>query len=212
MFGWIRRMYDAVSGDIDETVRGWVHDLVNGLYGFLHLIFGDIGAAWDKLVHAIWLAWHAVAIFTEAVWYKFYQIVRQIIPAIIREYRALYHDAVNLANKVLAWAQHAISVVTHALETAIRDLTNWVVQHVYDPLKKAFDAAWQWITHEGATIWHYISNPPLLAALIFDDLIALLERNAWAVAGKLGKFGLSLITHNLRQFATLIEDILDAIL
>lgn len=212
MFGWIRRMYDAVAGDIDETVRRWVHDLVNGLYGLLHLIFGDVGKAWNVLVNAILLAWRAVDTFTEAVWYKLWIILRSIIPAVIREYRRLIHDVNVYAHDVLNWAQRAISSVEHAIERGLRDVENWVIRDIWNPLKSAFDTAWHWITHEGAVAWYYISHPADLAALLFDHLIAKLEADAWSVAERLGKFALSLVVRNLPRFAKLAEDIIDAIL
>jgi hypothetical protein len=53
MFNWIRHAYDTVTGKIDSTVASWVHGLINGLYSFLHVIFGDVGKAWDDFWHDI---------------------------------------------------------------------------------------------------------------------------------------------------------------
>ena len=47
MFGWIARAYNWATGKIDTTIAGWVHDLINGVWGFLHGAFGLVIDAWN---------------------------------------------------------------------------------------------------------------------------------------------------------------------
>lgn len=75
-----------------------------------------------------------------------------------------------------------------------------------------FTEVYGWINKEGRLVYCYITHPSKLAALVFDALIVELERQAWSVGERLGKFFLSLILHNIKRFALLVEDILDAIL
>jgi len=48
MFNWIDSAWHRATGAIDSTIANWVHALVRGLYSFLHVIFGDVGRAWDN--------------------------------------------------------------------------------------------------------------------------------------------------------------------
>lgn len=205
-------MYDSAAGSIDNTVRSWVRDLINGLYGYLHLIFGPVITAWDKLMHAGWLVWHTLDEFTGEVVTTIARIIRQVIPAVIAWAKAQVARLERYATDIYNFAVRELNALRQFVLNLIASLTVWIVSHVYNPLKAAFDAAWHWITNEGAVVWHYISNPEDLVTLIWDHLIARLERDAWDVAGKLGKFTLSLIAHNLPRLAALIEDVLNAIL
>lgn len=205
-------MYDSAAGAIDDTIRSWVHDLINGLYGYLHLIFGPVIAAWDKLVHAGWLVWHAVSSFIDEVTITLARILLKVIPDLIKWAK----DAIALVQRyavdVYNFAVRELNALRAFVLKLIADLTTWVISHIYDPLKAAFDLAWHWITHEGAIVWHYISNPADLVDLLWDYLIAKLEREAWNIASKLGRFFLALVAHNLTRLVTLIEDVLSAIL
>lgn len=49
MFSWIAKAYDWATGKIDGTIAGWVHDVISGLWGFLHSLFGGIIDAWNDL-------------------------------------------------------------------------------------------------------------------------------------------------------------------
>jgi hypothetical protein len=57
MFNWIDSAWHRVTGTIDSTIANWVHALIRGLYSFLHVIFGDVGKAWD----AFWKDVHVFA-------------------------------------------------------------------------------------------------------------------------------------------------------
>lgn len=205
-------MWSSVTGRIDATVAGWVRDLVNGLYSFLHLVFTAEGRAWADLVHtALWVGRDLTSFFG-SVYRKLFQIIRQTIPAIITEYRRLVDAATKFIQSVLSYVISEIARVTRYIDSLINGAINWVIVHVYDPLARDIATAWQWITTSGRKVLYYIEHPDALAELIFDAMIAVLEREAWTVADKLGRFFLALVAKNMLRFAALIEDILDAIL
>ena len=168
MFNWIAHAYRVVTGAIDSTVQRWVHDLINGLYSFLHVIFGDVRKVWGYLWRDVGTFWQAIDHFGITV------------------YRALNH----LYRK---W---------------IPDIIHWIERDILAPLIRA----WHWILHEGAIMWHYISHPALLVDYLWEHLIIKIEREAWNVADRLGRFAVALIWRNLNHFLILIEDVLDAIL
>jgi hypothetical protein len=145
MFGWIRNAFDWASGKIDDTIRGWVSDLIHGLYAFLHLIFGAVGAGWDEL-----------------------------------------------------------SRYAYDLRVALDKFSSATA--------RGFDDLYHWINKEGREVFYYITHPAKLVDLIWDDILAKLEREAWTVGERLGKFFMSLILHNLKRFMLLLEDILHAAL
>lgn len=205
-------MFDSVTGSIDNTVQRWVHDLINGLYGFLHLIFGVVGAAWEQFMNSLRDIEHGLGSFIDQVGQTFYHLYRAIIPAIIREYRRLYADVLMFAQRIYHDLLVAIQDVRQFIDRLIHDVEQWVITDIWRPLLRSLTAAWDWIGHQGDTLWYYLTHPPALIDLLWDHLIAKLEAEAWNVAEKLGKFALSLVYRNVVRFAHLIVDIVDAIL
>lgn len=205
-------MYDNAYGAVDNTVRGWVRDLINGLYGYLHMIYGDVGSAWFHLEGAALDYWRALTSFAGSVLASFAHLFKVLIPAIISEYRKLFTEAENFIKTVYDDALKGLDRVTHLIASTADALWQTILRDVWRPLLGSLTDAWTWIKHEGATAWYYISNPAKLVDLIWLYLIAKLEREAWIIGSLLGKFFLSLIIHNLKRLALLIEDILNAVL
>lgn len=205
-------MWDATAGVIDDTIRSWVHDLVNGLYGFLHNIFGLVGAGWDKFVTELHFAWQGLAGFMREVTYSLSFIVHYLFPATLKRIDALVGAVKHYAIDVYDFAVHVYDTLRNLIAAGLRDLKTFVLQDVYKPLFDFITQAWHWITHEGAVVFYYISHPAALVELIWDELVAKLEAEAWNIGSKLGKFFVSLIVHNLQRFVLLLEDILSALL
>lgn len=205
-------MWSSASGAISGTVRSWVRDLMNGLYGFLHAIFGDVGTAWNDLQTAFLNVWHAAQRFALSVIAVVAYILRVLIPAVIHDYNRLVSDVTNFAKGVYNYAVAQIERVVRLIASSVDAVYQLVLRDVWRPLLASLTDAWHWITHEGATAWAYISNPVKLVDLIWTFLLAKIEAEAWNIGSLLGKFFLSLIIHNLKRVALLIEDILDAVL
>src|SRR5215469_5700971 len=212
MWSWLSSMWSSVFGRISDTIRNWVIDVINGVYGYYHFIDTLIRDAWhDVAVTSYWL-WRNLDGIARSIYIRLWQIIRQAIPAIINEYRALYRDAINLGTWVYNTLRTAVDDAIRFAQSVYNSAINWVIQNVWNPLYNSLLTAFKWITERGETLWYYITHPDALVSLIFDALIALLEREAWSVADRLGKFFAALIVKNLTQFVILIEDILDAIL
>jgi hypothetical protein len=205
-------MYNSASGAIDNTVRNWVHDLINGLYGFLHMIFGDIGSAWNALQAAALGIWHTLEKFSSYVALAFHYLFKVLIPAIIAEYRKLYADVMKFATSVYDYAVKEIDRLGNLITSTADALWQLILRDIYDPLFKIAQTAIQWIQREGALVLYYIQHPDKLVELFWNSLIAKLEAEAWDIGALLGKFFLSLVVRNLPRFAALLETILDAIL
>jgi hypothetical protein len=87
MFGWLRSAFDWASGKIDDTIRAWVHDLISGLYTFLHIIFGDVGKAWSELERGVYDLWHVLDVFGRQV----VKVADELFAWINHEGRTLWH-------------------------------------------------------------------------------------------------------------------------
>jgi hypothetical protein len=205
-------MWKSASGAVDNTVRSWVHDLINGLYGFLHLIFGLVGDAWHTFEATALSYWHGLTRFVNNVVVTFYYVIKVLIAAVIKEYRKLFAEAEKFITTVYNFVVRQVLYLIHLIAHSIDSLWQLILRDVYRPLLKFITQAWHWITHEGALVLYYITHPEKLADLLWAHLIAKLEREAWTVGALLGRFFLSLIIHNLKRVALLIEDILDAVL
>lgn len=205
-------MFDSAAGAIDNTVRTWVRDLVNGLYGFLHIVTGLVGDAWNVLMATALELWHGLASFVNSLVAFLIWIRRVLIPAIIAEYRKLFAEAEKFITSVYNYVLQQVKNLIHLIAKTADDLWQLVLRDVYRPLLASLTQAWKWITTAGALVLFYITHPDKLVDLLWLYLIAKLEREAWNVGALLGKFFLSLIVHNLRRVALLIEDILNAVL
>lgn len=205
-------MFTAAISAVPDAVRIWVRDIVNGVYGYLHGLFGLIGDGWDRLESAAFLAWHAVTGFMDEAVTAFYRILHVIIPAVITAYRLAVSKVEQYATDIYRWSLREFALARAALDAAISGVRNFVVNDVWRPLHNDVTAIIDWIRKIGDVVWYYISHPAVLVDLIWDHLIFKLEAESWNVAAKLGRFGLSLVVRHVKRFALLAEDILDAIL
>jgi hypothetical protein len=111
-----------------------------------------------------------------------------------------------------------LSIIFSGVGDAWTELEHWVSGFAHeinlfaDKIWRAFDDAYRWINHEGWLVYHYLSHPSLLVDLLWDHIIVKLEKEAWNVADRLGRFFASLFIRNLRHFLLLMEDILHAVL
>lgn len=212
MWQWIVNMWEGVFGRISDTIRNWVRDLINGVYGFYHYIDSLIRAAWYDLANATYWFVRNFQSFAYWVYAKLWQIIRSAIPAIINEYRRLYNDVVQYAESVYNQAASWFYSALHYADNLIAGVLKWVRDNIWTPLYNLTTSLFDWVKNKGELIWYYITHPDALAELLFGGLITIFEREAFAVADRLGKFLIALIVKNLQQFTMLIEDILSAIL
>jgi hypothetical protein len=84
MFRWIGSIYNSATGAVDDAVRSFVHVLINGLYSFLHTIFGLVGDAWKLYRDANSQLRKGLEDFSVAVQSAFHRIIKVWIPDFTR--------------------------------------------------------------------------------------------------------------------------------
>lgn len=104
--------------------------------------------------------------------------------------------------------------VADAWDDLVKDASNYIGEidaFAVSVAGKLIDV-YRWINKYGSVLVDWILHPSNLVDFIWDDIIAKLEREAWDVTEKLGKFFLSLIFKNIPTLIKVLEDILDAVL
>jgi hypothetical protein len=212
MFGWIEGVFGRVGNAISGAVKDFVHLLIRGVYGFLHDVFHMVWNAWNFFWNATVMLWKGARAFSIAVYHGFIRLFKIIIPWLTNYIRWVYHTVVHL---VYVLIQQLTAIVTHNyhLMLSIFDaFRKWVINSIWNPLFKSLTNAWHWLTHEGATMWHFFTNLAAFAELLFWHILHSLESHAWDAGKFLGDFFLALVVHNIVRFATLIESVIDAVL
>lgn len=81
MLTWLGNALRSLGGIIAAPFISAFHFVVGGIAGFLDLIFGRVGQAWDDLVKAVRTFEQVTVLWTEAVWHQVVLIVTHYIPA-----------------------------------------------------------------------------------------------------------------------------------
>lgn len=105
---------------------------------------------------------------------------------------------VTTAWKDATGAAHALEVMTDHFGAGVFSALHRLI--TYD------------IPHFAMTAWWWITNPHQLASVLYWHVIYWLEQRAWDTGRYLGEFLTSLILHNMRRVAHLLEAILAAVL
>lgn len=212
MFGWIERIFHWGVTNIGGTVVGWVRDFIRGLYGYLHLAFHLVGDAWAGLWADVNKFWNALDAFAHELWRATWHTLHKVIPELGNWLHHLIVTVDRYAQFVYHWALARAEWLLRKIESEIAFVLRWVVLHIWDPLFRDVTTALQWIFRNGRILWYYITHPDKLIDLVWDALLAKLEREAWVVGHKLGQFFLGLVLHNITRFALLLEDIIVALI
>ncbi len=212
MLGWLHRAWSWGVNNVGDPVASWVRDLFHGVWGFLHTIFGHVIDAWPFMWHAFRNIWRMFDSFATWVGWLFKYLYQVWIPRLYHVLLRLYHNVLKYAQTVYHWAVRMFDWFKHWVSKLIDAVRTWVINDIWKPLYRSLLAVWHWINHEGSILWYYITHPDKLVDLVWDALIAKLETEAWNIGGKLGRFSLALIVHNLRRFLLLLEDIVNAVL
>lgn len=212
MFGWIEGIFKKGVAAVGSGVIDLIHLAVRGLYAFLHGVFGAVSGAWSGLWHDSVSLWAGVRRFANAVYQKFIWVLRHLVPYLesyIKWVRTILDKALDAARKFL----YDLILATYHWALGVFEATRkWAVDTIFKPLYTFILKAWNWVVKRGEAMWHYFSNLADFAKLLMPWLIAELERVSWDAGKLLGKFFLSLIVHNVIRFASLMEDIVSAIL
>jgi len=212
VFGWITRAWHWAVGNVGGPVVGWVRDLIHGVFGFLHTIFGHVIDAWPDMWHAARNLWHELDSFGRWAGHALWHLFRVWIPGIIRwakrELLKAWHDLMS----VYHWAIREFDRLKHWVAQLIDAVRSWIINDIWRPLSRSLVAVWHWLRHEGSILWFYITHPGKLVDLIWEALILKLEQDAWKTTSLLGGFFLGLFVHNMKRVALLLEDMINAVL
>jgi hypothetical protein len=212
MWGWIKHVLGIAAGVIDETIRTWVGDLISGVFGFLHTVFGFVGHAWLDLFNAARWMYAGVLHLGIETYATLYHALRVVIPDVIRWASRFIHDVWTYAIDVFRWTIRQFDWVKHWVLALWDDLRRWVIHDIWDPIWHTLYPVWHWVVNEGKALWNLVTHPALLVDWIWEHLLVKIEREAWNAGRLLGRFFISLVFHNLKTFFVLLEDIIDAIL
>lgn len=175
-------------------------------------VFRLVGGAWNGLTDAFRAFHSALDNWSHEVYLFGDYLIRHLIPSIVRWAERELAKLSAFISRVYDDLQRAVNDLILRIASTARALTKWVLDNVYDPLKEYADQIWADLKKWGYTAWWYITHPDALAELIIFPIATSLEKHAWQLAGQLGKFALSLVLANVRQFINLIEDIVDSVL
>ncbi|HEY6278453.1 MAG TPA: hypothetical protein VIX86_19230 [Streptosporangiaceae bacterium] len=211
MLDWIASFIARWAPAVPAAIRDLVHWSVHALASVVYFVFGNVGKAWGYVWGA--LKWHLTAAvrFVDATYQQLRAILKKYFPAVYnwiagliaavrKDLRTVWHDTLAELDRLRALAAGWI-----------KDVRAWAYRDIWLPLSA--DTAWlkTHLLKWGYTAWYYITHPDMLANILLDPLITLIERQAWTVAARLGTFTLALAVHNIRRLAQLAEDIIAAV-
>lgn len=167
MLSWLRSAWDRASGAVSDTIRGWVHDLVAGLYSFLHTIFGDVRGAWKDFVGTCEAIYHALDHFGAETAHAFGLLFRHWIPGIIHWVTVTVYA---LAKDAWRWITHEGALVYGYITHPGR-----LVELIWDSLwanveSHAWDLAGDLGKFAVALIWRNLDKFLVLIEDIFDAI------------------------------------------
>lgn len=202
--GYVFRWAAVVATPIRDMVKWAVYALAGVVYG----VFGNVGAAWVLIWDGInWVWTHSGNFALETVaWIR--QIVTVDIPGLWSRLLS-YVDQLEkligqLWDKAVAAIADAVRTALHYTDAAIQ----WVVSHVYNPLKSFIDQVYADLLKWGYWSWQLLNDPGRLAVILLGALIAAAEAAFWTIAGPAGRFALGIVLHNAARFAALLETII----
>jgi hypothetical protein len=219
MFSFIANTFRSVLGLITgswqsaiNNVVNWINSLEHTHYGYWHTVSGHVIAAWQAMAGASLHMMQQLQRFMFAQGLLDNLIVRQYIPWLERWIAWLggrVRQEIDATIRMLRREYKAGDAAQHAYT---RSVLFWVLIHVLAFLLGLVRTIFSWINRIGSTMWHYFTHLTEFAELLFMFLVASLERHAWDVGKLLGKFFLALVVRNVVRFASLVEEIVLAIL
>lgn len=219
MFGWlgnaIRTLVGAGAAASASSVQAALNvigSIFTTTYQYWHTVSGHVAGGWQQLTRTLLNLRNALSEFMFAQYQFDHWVAKQEIPWLANWISWLggkiQHDIAALKGLL----QRQIVAGDNAQHAYTRSVLVWVILHVLTFLYNILKTVLSWVNGIGATMWHYFTHLADFAELLFMHLVASLEKHAWDVAPLLGRFLLALIVRNVVRFATLIEDIVDAVL
>lgn len=209
---WLTGWIAGAARSVGQAVADVVHWAVHALASVVLAIFDHVFGAWRQLAEWIWAHLLALGRWIGVAAVKFYQIIRIIIPRVVRWTKWWITYIMRFIRSWVAWLWLQIRKTIALLYREIGAVVRWAWSHIFVPLWHwtqflyRLIKAWAWVA-----FWWVTHLASLAEAMIFH-IAAAIERNAWQLAGILGKFFLALIIRNLARFVKLAEQIIAAVL
>jgi hypothetical protein len=168
MLSWVSNIFNWAAGKVDDTIRGWVHDVIAGFYGFLHILFGEIVGAWHDLSGSVDAISHELAEWGAELYGAFHYIFKVWIPHTI----AWINSAiVEPLLGTIAWIAHEGSIIWGYISNPVK-----LVDLIWDDLLANFErTAWKTAEALGRfAIVLVVRNIGLFLTLVEDVIDALI--------------------------------------
>lgn len=212
MLNWIASYTARWSGWVAGKTIDLVHWGLHAVAGVVYAVFGNVGKAWLAVVGALHWAHQQADGFAWWVVQHFDSLLRYDLPRIIDWAAALVQSAEQLAARDYSLLRDALAVAVTGLRQLIAAAVQWVTVHVYDPLLALCTQLRADLLKWGYWAYQLLNDPPRLAQILLDAIVAAAEAAFWRLAGPAGQFALRLVLANARRFAQLAETILAAVL
>lgn len=212
MLDWIDSFVYRWVNVVDTPIRDALKWTVHALAGVVYTVFGNVGRAWagitgtaDGLIHeathfaTVVYGWIRQIVLTDIPW--LWHVLQSDVQWLINHVAAIYSDVLA---RILAAVRYA--------ETLVQSAINWIIVHVYDPLKAEAERLYNDLLKWGYWSYQLLNDPGKLAGILLDWLIAAAEAAFWRIAPAAGRFILGVLIHQAPKLVTLLEDIFTAVL
>lgn len=132
--------------------------------------------------------------------------------SVTADIRNFVHWAIHGIAGVMSTVFHQVTSAWDDYYRAARTFADGAFKFARNVFRMIERIVTYWIPHYAIYAWWWITHPDKLAARLGWHIVSWIERESWAVAGRLGKFTLHLITRNARHVAALMEEIVTAVL
>ena len=212
MIDWITGWVAKFAGIVGQGVIDLVHWGLHALASVINGIFGEVSRAW----HEFWVAMVAIeracGHFGAAVYGLAVKVLRYWVPRLIRDLRAAALSLWRGIRWVWSHALHEVNALRRLAWKWVTELWRLVLRDVWKPLRDYALHLYHLIVKWAYVAWWWITHLDKLAEAMIYHLVASLERHAWDIAARLGRFVTALVLHNARRLALLAEQILAAVI
>lgn len=209
---WLDNFFTNAASSTVDAYLSIVHWAIRGLTALIFGQFNNTNSAWNVYYTDNKYFITQIEIFSRNSKNAHGYTLRFRIPQVI--HWALGNFG-RLAAAILALTRalaHDVAMILAFIRTTARALTIWVLRHVWAPLyayaRKIYADLLKW----GYVAWWWITHLDRLAEAMIFHIAMSMERNAWRLAGMLGRFVLALVLHNARRLAILVEHIVTAVI
>lgn len=209
---WLTGWFARVAGDVGQHIADAVHWAIHAVAVVVLAVFDHVTGAWRDLAGWTWAFFRAY--YSALFWIgaKIWHILRVAIPRVISWARGWFAFLLRFIRSWVAWLWKQVRATIALIYREISSVIRWTVQHVFDPLWRWAQFLWRLVKAWAWVAFWYITHPAALAERLIFWIAASLERNAWALAGILGRFLTALFVRNLARAVRLFETILTAVL